>query len=86
MTSQVLKARLVVNGTGCAIAVVACAAFAVSLLVQFANLPPPVAGDPDGNKGVAVNLFAIALCGLIGTAALVSLIRTVRTWRSLGKE
>lgn len=35
---------------------------------------------------IAVNLSAIALCGLIGTAAPATLIRTVRTWRSLGKE
>lgn len=86
MTSKVPKARMIVNGAGCAVAIVACAAFAVSLLSGLANLPSPVAGDPDGNKGIAVNLFAIALCGLIGTAALVSLIRTVRTWRGLGKE
>ncbi|MCM2329220.1 MAG: hypothetical protein NDI88_15180 [Lysobacter sp.] len=86
MTSRISKARMIVNGAGCAVAIVACAAFAVSLLSGLASLSPPVAGDPDGHKGIAVNLFAIALCGLIGTAALVSLIRTVRTWRSLGKE
>lgn len=86
MTGKISKARMIVNGAGCAVAIVACAAFAVSLLFQLANLPPPVAGDPDGHKGIAVNLFAIALCGLIGTAASVSLIRTVRAWRSLEEE
>lgn len=76
------RCRLLINGIGCALWVVFCLPMAFWLAIGLGQRVPPLAHDPDAGKALGVYWVGIVGCGALGVAALFSLMRTIRRWRS----
>lgn len=82
MTKETIsRARLILNGLGCIVVIIFSLLIGLAGIGSTASTSAPVAGDPDAGKGQAVGMAGIALGGVLGLAAFVSLVRTVRKLR-----
>lgn len=73
--------RLWFNGIACVLIVLICLSIAVELAMELGKLPPPKPNDPDAGKVLWSYGIGIVGSGLLGVAALFSLIRTLKLWR-----
>ncbi len=84
--TNMTKARLIINGVGCIGIIAVCLPLCFSLASGLVSLAAPAPDDPDAGKAFGIYVFGIGLCSLLGIAALIALLRTVKTWRALAER
>ena len=86
MKQNISKARLIFNGIGCLVIVGFGLTIFFSLVHDLGSVSSPKPNDPDGDKALGVYMAGLGFSGLLGLIAFISLIRTVKRWRSLPRE
>lgn len=79
---RIARVRLALNGLGSIAIAVLCLPIGLPGLIGFVAGSLRMGGDPDGaDKVLGIQIFA----AILGAVAVLSLVRTVKTWRALAK-
>jgi hypothetical protein len=72
------RIRQISNAIGCVVGIIVSLFLFVSLASKVGSLPPPKPDDPDGGTVIWVYMTGIVFAAILGTSALVSLIRSMK--------
>jgi hypothetical protein len=73
--------RLILNALGAFVFASVCLFLAFSEAMHLASMRSLGPNDPDEGKALWIAVVGISLCGLFGSIALISFIRTVKSLR-----